>query len=259
MKNLTRITAFFLALILCIGCLASCKTTPDEGKQNDEQLSADNYVANVQIKFATNDEKMKDAAYAMSSNSVVNVYGDNISVVTSSKVNDYSAENRYTLAGGVLYYTRSLSIGENTVSENKKADFAGSDREALVAEITSAVRIDMADFYVVEINQNGELTNYVCSDPFEEAKEDVKNLVAESFESIGAEVTVKNIELQLDTEGERNLSSILSCDYVITMNGVNYEITMRLYTSYDYSAPKEVSAPENADSFVAVPYDEIIK
>ena len=87
MKNLTRIMAFFLALILCIGCLASCKTTPDEGKQNDEQLSADNYVANVQIKFATNDEKMKDAAYAMSSNSVVNVYGDNISVVTSCHCN----------------------------------------------------------------------------------------------------------------------------------------------------------------------------
>ena len=261
MNNTARIISLLLALVICIGCLAAC--TPTTGGEGDNQIEetpqSDNYVANVQIKFATNDNKMKTAVDAMSSSAVINVFGENVSVTTSAKVNDNSTTSSYVLFDGMLYNSTSLSLGEHTVSESKKAEFAGESKESFIADVSSTVRIDAADFYVVDISKNGDKTSYACSDAFDEAKTDLAGLVADRFEAIGATVTVSNIEYQLETEGERNISSILSCDYVITINGESYEITMRLYTSYDYDAPVAVTAPENADSYVSVSYDEIVR
>ena len=260
MKNTIRIISLLLALVICIGCFAACDKNGGNGDNVVEEVpQSDNYVADVQIKFATNDDKMKAAVDAMSSNATINVNGDNFDVYTSSKVNDNTATNKYTLVDGMLYYSASLSLGEHTVSENKKAEFAGADKEELIADITSTVRIDAGDFYVVDMTQNGDKVTYICSDAFEEAKADVASLVADRFAAIGATVAVSGIEYHLETEGERNVSSILSCDYVITLGGVDYEITMRLYTTYDYDATVAVCAPENADGYVSVPYSEIIK
>ena len=260
MKNTIRIISLLLALLLCIGCFAACKPDPDNGNNSvDEIPQSDNYVANVQVKFATNDNKMKAAVDAMASNATINVWGDNFNVYTTSKVNDNTATNSYTLVDGMLYYSSSLSLGEHTVSENKKAEFTAADREQVISNLASTAKIDIGDFYVVDMTQNGNKSTYVCSDAFDEAKADVAAIVADRFAAIGATVAVGGIEYHLETEGERNLSSILSCDYIITLGGVDYEITMRLYTTYNYDTPTEVSAPENADSYVSVPYGEIVK
>ena len=260
MKNTIRIISLLLALVLCIGCFASCKTNPDNGNNSvDELPQSDNYVANVQIRFATNDEKMKAAVDAMTSNATINVYGDNFNVYTTSKVNDNTSTNSYTLVDEILYYSSSLSLGEHTVSENKKAEFTATDKEQVISDLASTAKIDIGDFYVVDMTKNGNKTSYVCSDAFDEAKAEVASVVADRFAAIGATVAVSGIEYHLETESERNVSSILSCDYIITLDGVNYEITMRLYTTYNYDATVEVSAPENADSYVSVPYSEIVK
>ena len=256
MRSLNKLTALLISLVIILGCLASCDNTA--GTEDPEDLQTDNYVATVQIKLATDDNKMKAAVDAMSSSSVINVSGDNLSIHTVSDANETKLDNSYTLIDGILYHSLVINVGEYTVAETKKAEFTAENKDKLIYDVGAGASIGVEDFYNVEASKFGDAYTYVCSDAFDELKESLVDLVSSRFESIGATVYIDNVDYQLESLNGRSSSSVLSCSYVIAMDGESYEITMRLYTSYDYDSEPQISLPENSDSFTLVSYEEIV-
>ena len=272
MKNITKLICIFLVLVMTVSCFASCQdTTGDNQNGNNTGDNQDNqnppedkpeiidYIANVQIKFATDDYKMKDAVSGMNSSAVINYHGEDISVNAVSEVNGVKVENIYTLIGGILYHSLTVTSGELSVSDMKKADFASENKDEFVSEIGQGASIDTDDFKNVDKSSFGELVSFSCSDITDEAKAELVALVSEKFQAIGATVEIEDADYQLDMKNDKYVSSTLSCHYEITAeDGATYSVTMRIISTYDYETGAEVLAPVDVDKYTEVSYDEII-
>ena len=252
MKN-TKIIALALSLFTVLSMLASCGFINNGGTRD-----ADSYTANVQIKFATNDDKMKSAIDSMNAFGVVLYDKGNINVSTTSASGDNQVENEYTYIGGILYHDYSVKVGDYSVSESKKALMDDLAREELVAKIGAGAGIGAEDFQNKTEEKLGKVTVYTCTDITDEAKATLDSVMSKRFASIGATVYLESADYIEEQIGGLVDNSVLTCSYVISLNGKSYEVTMRLYTTYDYDTPVEIVRPDNSESYQVVSGDEII-
>ena len=256
MKTLTKLMSLMLALAICFGCLTACNF--GAGNEQPDEIDGSEYVAKVEIKFATNDDKLKSAVDAMNSSAEICAKDGNFYVVTSSGVNTTFAKREYTLIDGMLYCKTKLEVSGLSVTETNRAEMNEENASKLISDVGAGASVGIEDFYVVDVVTYGDITSYTCSDPFDEAKLSLASIISDDFSAIGATVSVTDVEYTLETVDDLPISSVLSCSYSITLGGETYEITMRLYTSYDYKTPVSIVLPENAEEFKTVSYDEIV-
>ena len=250
-----RLTAFLICIVLLAASLISC-VNQDQGGNTD--LQTDKYIASVRIKYATNDAKMKAAVDALNATaSTLKVDGDDVSIVTSASVNGISNTNEYTYVGGVLYQAKSLAVSDKTITVKERAAMTADQRSSLISKAGPGAGIGIGDFLDIEMNTYNNSDEYVCSNMLDESKESLRKIIAKSFEGVGT-VAIEDASYRLEMKGERNISSVLSCDLVINMDGVDYKVTMHLYYEYDYDAEFSILSPENADSYTEVSVDGII-
>ena len=258
------VTKRFWALLICIsllcGCLISCvNPNPDENAGNtDQPLQSDRYIAKISIKYATVDSKMKAAIDALNTTSTLTVDGESVKVITSAALNDISTVDEYIYLDGVVYQTMSLTVGDKSVTTLERASMSAEQSDELISKAGPGAGISIGDFLNVDINTYGEIIEYSCSNMLEDSKESLRQIFAKSFDSVGAIVIIDSATYKLEVKDDRNHSSILSCKLVVTMDGVDYEVTMHLSYSYDYDAEISVTAPENKDAYTEVSFDEII-
>lgn len=257
MKNFSKITALALALVLAVGCLASCDVqvvipTPDVEEK-------DSYVANIKIKYVTEDDKMKDAVSDINSSSVLSVDGDRADIVTESAVGDTTVGERYTLDGGKLYHTTKISVGEFELCENEVAPVDRVDVAMILYNFGVGADISSSDFETVETGNSGKLNIYTCSDITDESRESLLNIFGQNLESIGGAASLDSVRYYAEEKDGQLQYSILSCGFSILLDGEIYEVTMHIDTTYDYEAEPNIVVPDNAADFTEVSYDEIIK
>ena len=256
MSTINKLIALLACVTLILGCLVSCLgDTPDVG---GEEPQSDKYVANIRIKYATNDAKMKAAIDALSTTSTLTVVGETLKLVTTASVDDISAQNEYIYIDEVLYQSRSVKISDKSVTVLERATIGAEQRDSLISKAGPGAGISIGDFLNFEINTYDDITEYVCSDMLDDSKESLRQIIAESFEGMGAIVMIDSASYRVEIKNDRNQSSVLSCNLVINMDGVDYEVTMHLYYDYDYDAEISISVPENADAYTEVSADEII-
>lgn len=255
MNGIKKTLALLLSVMLLVGTLASCDMIPTGG-QDDVDTSS--YTARVNIKFATDDDKMKSAVDAMSASSVIKVSGDDISVSTTSTTGLATVSEEYILVSDMLYYGLSVSVGDVSSAEYKRAPFGESRRLELISATFGGAQIDNGSFseVIVMDGQNG--TGYTCSGISDGAREYLEGVMNDKLGGL-ATVRIDDAYLDLETKGTATVSSVLSCNYVITMGGVEYTVTMRLYTEYDYECETVVSAPGDTGKYVSVSSEEILK
>ncbi len=262
MSFIKKLTAFLICMTVLCGCLVSC-VNPDSGDNsgNDDQtpLQSDRYVATVKIKYATNDNKMKAAIDALGTpTTTLTVDGDDLKLVTSATLDDISTSNEYIYVGGVLYQTKSLTVSDKSVTVLESAAMSQDQLSSLISKAGPGAGIGIGDFLDFEINTYGDITEYNCGDMLDDSKESLRKIVAKGFDGIGAIVRIDSASYKLEIKNGRNHSSILSCDIIVTLDGVDHEITMHLYYDYDYDADVSISAPDNADEYTEVSVDKII-
>lgn len=246
MKRLNKLTAFSLAFVLLLTCLASCKSTP----------SVESYKATVTTSFTSNDADMADAIAALDKSSVtLYVYGDNLMVVSETALGDIKLNRTYTVADGILYNNTTLKAEGKTVNEKEKATFAASEREALIGKVGAGASLDTDDFNNVTEN-NG--TSYTCSGIKDDAKASLTAIFAAKFEALGASVNMQDAEYYVEKLDGKTVNYILNARFVITMNGEDYSVNMTIECDYDYNANVKVSVPEGADAYTEVTYEDII-
>ena len=254
MKLSNKLMAMLLSFVLVVSMLASCEDPVEQ------PLQTDNYIANVEIKFATNDDAMKAAVDAMnSSKSTVYVSGDEMRIETLASLNDIMLADNYIFFLGNLYHEQKLTVGEDTMANYEMASVGEADREKLLADIGAGASIDVEDFEISnKEGQDGNIS-YNCKNIKADARESLQAIYASNFSAFKATVELSGAEFRLETENGRDKSSILSCHFVINMDGQTYEITMHITTTYDYDTVFGISAPVNVDEYVKVNYDEMFK
>lgn len=255
MNAAQRTLALLLAVMLLVGTLVSCDMI--DGAIQPDTIDTSSYTAKVTIKFSTGDEKMKSAVNAMNASSVIKVSGDDVSVSTTSESGNTTVSEEYIFIPDMLYYSLSVKIGDFSSAEYKKAPFVSSKRLELVSAVGGGAHIDNEDFDNVSVSDTASGKIYVCSSIASEAKTYLEELMNEKLSGL-ATVKLSDASLNLQTEGDLPVSSVLSCNYVITMGGAEYSITMRLYTDYDYECETVVSV-DDASKYVSVSAEEIIK
>lgn len=252
MKATNKLLATILTLTIVVGLLASCDiVTPPVNDARDPGT----YTARVSVRFATNDDKMKDAIDALSSDATVLKDGDNLSVTTLSETEDASIHESYILSGGMLFHSLLVKVGEYSLNEYKMAFVSDGEIESIAARIGQGASVGAEDFKTFE-NVGSEI---VYSDILEESKASLVLIMSDKLATIGAEVDITDASLSVTNDGDFIISSVLSCNYEISLNGEVYSVIMRLYTDYDYTSEVMISIPDDADKYQPASLDEIIK
>ena len=257
MNAVKKTLVLLLTVMLLASALVSCDMiNPDAGEQ-PEPIDTSSYTASVEIKFATDDDKMKSAVNAMNASSVIKVCGEDISVSTTTTSGTTTVSEEYTIISDMLYYGLSVSIGDFSSDEYKRAPFGESSRLELVSAVGGGAHIDNDDFNNVSVTPTAKGKTYTCSGIAKDAKNYLEGLMNEKFGGI-ATAKIADAYLDLETEGTAPKSSVLSCDYVITMGDAEYTVTMRIYTNYDYECETVVSI-DDPGKYLPVSIEEIIK
>lgn len=281
MSVMTKILALITCLFVLCGCFVSCKNNQqgeggnsnvnDNNNEGDgtgegngdggegEEISTDRYVATVKTVYATQDFRMKDAIAAIGSPvTTVSVDGDTIKIASSSQANDISTKTDYVYIDGVLYYASEVSVGELSASAYKKANMSADQKAALLSKVGPGTSIGIGDFSDHVIEPYGDLTIYTCSGILEEAGESLCDIFASKFAGLNAVVRLADATYYVETVKGVIDNSIISCNFVITMDGIEYEVTMHLYYDYDYNAEFSISAPQDSDKYLNSSIEEIL-
>lgn len=259
MSMIKKLTALLLLVMIC-GCLASC-VGPDDGQGNipDEPLPSDKYTAAIRVVYATDDGKMKDAVSAIGTPTVtLFVDGEDIRIVTNAAYDNISVSNEYVLVGDSLFASRVLTVGDKTVSEYKHTTVNEAGRDSLLAKAGPGADIGVGDFLSPSRIGSGLNYSYTCEDMTDESRESLQNIVANSFDGFGAVVTLESAVYQLEVKDGRNHSSILSCNFTVNMDGVDYSLTMHLYADYAYDGEFTISEPAGQDTYTETSIDDIL-
>ena len=259
MTVIKKLTALIICITSLCGCLISCVDPNNTGDGDQTPLQSDRYVANISIRYATNDAKMKGTIDAIGTpTSTLTVDGDDLKIVTTAELKDISTSNEYIYVDGVLYQAKSLNVSDKSVTLLERATVGEDQRDSLISKAGPGAAIGIGDFLNFEINTYGDITEYNCNEMLEDSKESLRQIISKSFDGFGAIVVIQSAVYKLEIKNDRNHSSVLSCNLVITMDGVDYEVTMHLYYDYNYDAEVSITAPENADAYTEVSSDDII-
>ncbi len=250
MKMFNKLTALALALVLSLACLASCKPTQ----------KVESYKATVTTSFTSSDAAMADAIAALEKSSVtLYVYGDNLMVVSETALGDIKLNRIYTVADSVLYNNTTLKAEGKTVTEKEKAPFDQSKRDELLAKIGAGASLDVDDFNTATQNDVESASDaYTCYDIKDDAKASLVAIFAAKFEALDASVSMQDAEYYVEKLDGKVVNYILNARFVITMDSETYSVNMTIECDYDYDLSVKVSAPEDADTYTEVGYEDII-
>lgn len=255
----TKIAAILICIVMVCGTLVSCDIIGQGNNGNNQNLQTDKYTLTVTTQFATNDEKMKSAINALgAANYVINVDGDDLQLENSTELQGASVDNSYIYVDGTLYHAQTVSVGDKQLSSYEKSIMTVEEREALVSNLGTGASIGIGDFLDQQMNTFGATTTYICSEMDEESKASLSEIYEKKFAAIGAEVIIDSASYQLEVLNGRNHKSVLSCDFVIILDGEEYKLTVHTYYTYDYDAEFSISAPENADRYTETSTEDII-
>lgn len=253
-----KLFALLLCLTLLCGSLASCDIL--DRLQGGNKRDSDKYEAEIRVVFATNDEKMSAAVNAMNSSATIKADGENMSVVTTAESDDTTLTETYTVLDGKLYHLLTVQSGAYYADKREKADFNDTDTYMLLSEIGIGADIDITDFETSrESDGADDKKTYTCSDIIDQAREGLHASLSADFAPLGATVNIKDVTFILESEGDLEMKTTLSCDLEIIMNGESYEITMRTYTTYNYDVNPEIFAPSDVDAYKEVSYKDILR
>ena len=264
MKFQTKLLSLALALVMTVCCLASCNLGGNnningDGGSGDVSIDTDVYICDVEIKFATADDKMKEAAYAMSSSSKILSDGKNLLINTQAATGDISVKDIYTLYDGILYRETLVSVGDIAASECLVSNGESLTKDELLNKLDKSSNVGLADFYTIESEDTPTGTIFYCSEMLDEAKERLTQVYASEFSVLGdAIVILKDAELQIESHLNTTTNSILSCHFEIILGGESYEITMHTYKTYNYSVLVQFGAPMDAESYKPTSLKDII-
>lgn len=256
-----------VALALAVACLGACGIigggeTPDPKElmaAAEEKLASEPYTASITTKMSAKDPALAERINALGETAMtVSSDGEGFKLRMNASFGDVRVLKSYIAKDGVLYLEYMLTVGEDSAAVKEKTSLESFDLTTALAELGAGAEIGYADFSDVSIDSSKGGYTVTCSEASAEALAGAeKNLAS----SLGDDMSLALKELgyvaSLDKDGAL-LETVLTYTFSVTLDGVLYNMTSEVVTSYDYSEVT-VAAPDDADMYTEVAYSDIIR
>ena len=168
-------------------------------------------------------------------------------------------EKEYLVTAGILYYTHTETKGESVAAVKEKVVLNADEKTAVAEDVGMSAPLSYSDFDEVEVQSSSNVNLITCK----AIKSDAASAIAESVKSSlgieGAKVSVSEAELQIRLVDGKYNGEYLHISYVVELDGVSYDLDMKLSRDYDVTTPVEITAPSDAESYVNTTYSELSK
>lgn len=259
MSALKKITALLICMVVLCSLLASCQPGTGDGGNDETPLQSDKYVATVKVKYTALDSKLKEAVEAIGSPEItISADGDNVKVESFVATKNVSTESQYLLVDGMLYHFNRISVDDLAVTTREKSSADETSREAIIDRVGPGASIGVDDFAKSGKTESNGSTTYMCNSINEESASSLCDVFGAQLSAIGATVRLESASYQVTLTGGREDKSTLTCNFIVTMDGEDYSVLMRINYEYDYDANVSISAPKDADKYKEVSSEEII-
>lgn len=243
MRTMKKIISMLLVFSILTVALCSCDIigkNPEKLIEEAEMaLKEKAYTVEMAIQYTSEDEKMSEAISAFTNPSIViESDGESFRITMSFDKDGRKNGVKYTYTDGILY-TELNKLGEIT---NTKEKISEADRKELAESLGQAAGISVEDFQSVDAKSFNGVSVITCT----EIKDEPLCVLVDSLsEQLGGEVfvAIKDVNLSIQLTDGLYDKTLLTCDYVLSLDDEVYTVTMTYAARFSYGEVEEITAP----------------
>ena len=265
MRSKRGLIALLLVLTLGSIFITSCDTTAskDAGELiavSENKLKESPYTVSVITTFTTEDEDMKDIVNSLGVADVtLRVNGEDFATEINTVVGDFYINKSYTVVDNILYHKTVAELGTESATVKEKALVGTEERAFILSDAGLAAKVNHKDFDTVTVEKSDVGYTVICTDIKNDSLADLTSILAAHFEGTGATVNVGNVNYRIELADGAYVKTTLKADYKVLLDGVEYELCMKMSSTYSYGSEIAVSAPTDAAEYKDTEYTNIIK
>lgn len=251
--KIKRILSVFLVAVMLVCSLASCgsDTATELVEKADKALLNTPYKVDMSMNMESDNQDYSEMFESMALDTEMYIDGEKFAI----SLNMYGTAIDMSCVGNTLYATASVS--GQTVSK-VKATMTDVQREEVLGDaMGSANELMPVDFESIKMEKNDEgQTVITCTNLKSDVLQDYIEEVSAEYE--GMELVIDNIKLIAIIDGGKYHSITVSMDYSFDILGESVDVAVGVSMNFDYEAGKKITAPEDADTYEEMDYDDIV-
>ena len=262
-----RIIALFISVVLILSSLTSCGKTEEEliGLAENE-LAKRPYTVEVDLEYRCNNTEISGVFEQLEDTyTVIYVDGKELRAVKDLSISidkdDYRFVDSYTVIDGTVYCENVYYADGIPHAKKNMALISNDQTRILFGDIAVIGDVSASDFSDVTQVKNGKKSVITYNGASESAIIALENAMVSQLEleaGSGSLVKAKSLEMTVEIKGKRYESITLMCDYLVTLSGKTYEVSMTAELEFDYDETFDITRPADFGEYNNVNIDTIL-
>lgn len=252
-----KIISIVLAVItlLSVLSLTSCEKKPlDMLQEAAKVLNEVPYSMTLKISAETENSELQSVLNAVNVEMPITYDGNNLKMNMSMNLMEQPVDFTMSLVDKVLYYDMSM-MGipvkmKATLTEDEIAQFRSNSN--------TEMPINYTQFAKLEAKTDNGKTIITCSDINEEGKKAMNEQMFGYLEDLGSSAELNRLSYIITLKDGKYEAVDISCDYTISVEGINVVITSTMGATYSYDNIDAITAPADADSYTEVSFSDLL-
>ena len=254
-----KLLAFLLLVSLAVFSLAACAKTPEELLEKaEEALEEESFSAEISMHFSSSDPTISDIVSAISDMEYVLVCdGDKLRMIVEMELEDVDVEVALTLVDDTAYMKLTAESGGQSQAMKYKAAVTKEQAAELLGTSNAASGISPLNFTSITLDEADGDKIITCTNPNDTVMSEINDLLG-SYLGEDAAAEIKNVKFVHKLDDGRYDESRLSFDVVLEIMGEEYTMSAALEIDFDFEKDVKVSAPNDADKYEEISYDDLL-
>ncbi len=247
-----------LALVLMVAMLCcmmvSCEKTDALLEKADDALVNAPYKVTMKTTFKADNPELNAALAANAVEIPIIIDGENVSMDMSIPALGIQ-NSKIVVVDKVLY----MLVEAQGITVKYKCTLTDEQFEQFMADNNATMPIEHKYFDKKDTEKDGSKKIITCSELNQDGKDMLKERAQKMLAALGndSEADYDEIQLELIIEDGKYASQEIEMDYDISVEGVSFSVSATTKSSYDYDEDYKVTAPEDADSYTEMEYEDL--
>ena len=256
-----KVVSLLVALVLALGCLASCEEPTVAGLIEDAaaKMSEQPFTATASMTFSSDNETYNQIFSAMSIEDMkILVSGNDVAYSMEMEAMGAKTAIEYTVVSGVIYAKSTVSAFGQTETEKQKATVSEADANKILADMNVSIDVNPEDFVESKLEEDGDTYVITCSGKTDKLNESLMKTLGGLAESFEGSFAISAVNYVVRIKDDLVEKETLSATFNISVQGQEISFTLNMNMAYDYESPVSITAPQDAASYEEVDYGDII-